>query len=86
MSFLQSVITLYNAGLLRPRVFPPFLNSFVTRNPSRLNRDEHLVLSTQNVKPAQFAKNMLGTSVENMWGIVKMVVDKFMREEVEEGT
>ena len=37
------------------------------------------------MRPAQFAKNMLGTSVENMWGIVKMIVDKFMKEEVEEG-
>jgi len=42
------------------------------------------VLATQNVKPAQFA-TMLGTSVENMWGIVKMVVDKFWRDEVEDG-
>jgi translation initiation factor 3 subunit D len=49
---------------------------FVSRK-SRVDRHNHVILATQFYKPVEFA-SQITMSTANMWGIVKMLADKFL--------
>jgi len=49
---------------------------FVSRA-KRTDPHNHLILATQFYKPQEFAHNIT-MSPQNMWGIIKMLADKFM--------
>jgi translation initiation factor 3 subunit D len=50
---------------------------------SRLNcraTDKHVVLSTQQFKPNEFA-SQIALNMDNAWGIVRCIIDFLMRQE-----
>jgi hypothetical protein len=49
---------------------------FVSRK-ARTDRHNHVILATQFYKPVELATNIT-MSVTNMWGIIKMLSDKFL--------
>ena len=42
----------------------------------RTDRHNHVVLATQFYKPAEFLQTTM--PLTNMWGIIKMLADKFL--------
>ena len=44
---------------------------------NRLDSESHAILMSQFLKPREFAQQ-LSVSTTNMWGILKMLVDKFL--------
>ena len=49
---------------------------------ARTNPYEHVILSTKFYKPREFA-TQITLNVNNMWGVIKMLLDKF--KELDEG-